>query len=513
LIVGRPGILDILDEQCKVGGTSTSFLNRMNNDNLFIDSPYYTYDNLKKNAFYIKHYAGKIRYTTNEFCLKNRDAISNEVTDIIDNFALFKKNNNISLEEVPIRRNSVIGSKSVSYQFKQQMRDLMLLIESTNVHYIRCFKPNNINKSNVFNRVKILEQLNNNGVLETIRVSRNSFPVKYTYTEFNQIYLFNKYDNDRLLRPNIETDNIFNIFDKLPLVSGKHSIKKHLTSSLLKGSKSQADNEGFQFGKTKIFLKSDAFNKLEQHRMRLIYKYALVIQTLYRKWLYSTIYIKKKTSIIVLSSNIKKYIALTKYKRALLCIIKLQAFFRRMRCVYTINAMHLLNTQIIELEDIKTLAIIQIQSIVRKWLQIIRIRKIKTEWNNATSHNATLQHTNNAPLNKNEYKLLDYGELLNKYITEISDSLDKSNIINELYQMNEELSNENKALRKSNNDLIHNNNNLIDNNTNLKEDNKSYIECVKTNIEKRIELLYKIDEYKIKNEILASKFNDIYNKL
>ena len=152
----------------------------------------------------------------------------------------------------------------------------MLLIESTNVHYIRCFKPNNINKSNVFNRVKILEQLNNNGVLETIRVSQNSFPVKYTYKEFNQIYLFNKYDNDRLLRPNIETDNIFNIFDKLPLVSGKHSIKKHLTSSLLKGSKSQADNEGFQFGKTKIFLKSDAFNKLEQHRMRLIYKYALV---------------------------------------------------------------------------------------------------------------------------------------------------------------------------------------------------------------------------------------------
>ena len=45
------------------------------NNTIFIDSPYYTYDNLKKNAFYIKHYAGKIKYNATEFCHKNKDII------------------------------------------------------------------------------------------------------------------------------------------------------------------------------------------------------------------------------------------------------------------------------------------------------------------------------------------------------------------------------------------------------------------------------------------------------
>ena len=161
----------------------------MNNNNVFIDSRYYTYDNIKKNAFYIKHYAGKIRYTTTDFCTKNKDTISNEVVDIINHFTLFKSDDLTSK-----RVNSVIGSKSVSYQFKQQMKDLMNVIDETNVHYIRCFKPNNINKSNVFNRIKILEQLNYNGILETIKVSCNSFPIKYSYREFNELYLFSKYD-------------------------------------------------------------------------------------------------------------------------------------------------------------------------------------------------------------------------------------------------------------------------------------------------------------------------------
>ena len=39
------------------------------------------------------------------------------------------------------------------------------------------------------------------------------------------------------------------------------------------------------------------------------------------------------------------------------------------------------------------------------------------------------------------------------------------------------------------------------------------ISGVKLNIEKRIELLYEMDDYKLKNEILENKLTDIYKRL
>jgi len=490
LIIGRPGILDILDDQCKVGGTSESYLNRMNNDAIFIDSPYYTYDNLKNNAFYINHYAGKIRYNTEHFCSKNKDVVNGEVMDIINKFTLFQS----TPESVNTQQNSTIGSKSVSYQFKQHMRGLMDVIDKTNVHYVRCFKPNNINKSNIFNRIRILEQLNNNGILETIKVSRNCYPVKYTYAEFNELYLFNKYDNDRLLKPNIETDSLFDIFN--PIESKKTVFMKQSVK------KSQFNTGDFQFGKTKLFLKSTAFNILEQNRLLQLHKFATIIQSSYKGRYSRIIYMKICKSIKVIQPIIRGYISKCLYKQILYSIVKIQALFRRMRCIYIISALKIYHNDIIKHKLEQYRIVIKIQSIVRMRHQYNKYLRIKESWVNKDSLT-----------NKDSYKLLDYSELLNKYITEIGDSIDKSNIIDELYEMNKAISCENKLLRTKNENLTSNNSKLEDRLNEISIDNKSYIECVKTNIEKRIELLYKMDEYKIKNEILARKFTDIYNRL
>ena len=59
---------------------------------------------------------------------------------------------------------------------------------------------------------------------------------------------------------------------------------------------------------------------------------------------------------------------------------------------------------------------------------------------------------------KESYKLL--GELLNRYITEIGDSIDKSSIIDEPSQLNKELSIENKLLQNINKNLNTNNSKL-----------------------------------------------------
>lgn len=540
LIIGKPGILDILDEQCKVNGNYSSFLNRMNNDAIFIDSPFYTYDNLKKNAFYIKHYAGKIKYNATEFCHKNKDIISNEAHNIISHFDLFKNNNEIKQYNDEIKQNSSIGSKSVSFQFKKQMNELMNIIDKTNVHYIRCFKPNNISKSNVFNRSKILDQLNNNGILETIKVSRSSFAVKYTYLDFNNIYLFNKYNNDSYLVDNIKNDNIFKMFKSNIKVDSTSKIK----NVLLKNNNITTD---YQFGLTKIFLKSDSFNKLEKYKTKITTKYIIYIQSTYKKIYYTKKYKKllsriiliqknirrfrqhikynkylesiiKNQSLILIQRNIRKFNDQTTYKknvasiiliqsffRKLLAkhrikyiksIIKVQSFFRKLRCVYIISALRLYKTQLQNKEDEYIRPIIKIQSLIRKKVQLKKYNNIKTQWNN-----------------KDQYKVLDYSELLSKYILEIDDSLAKSTIIDELSELNKELVSENELLKKNNQILRHNNNKLLYDFNTLSSDNKSYLECVKLNIEKRIELLYKMDDYKLKNEILENKLTDIYKRL
>lgn len=533
LIVGKPGVLDILDEQCKVNGNYSSFLNRINNNTIFIDSPYYTYDNLKKNAFYIKHYAGKIKYNATEFCHKNKDIISNEAHNIVSQFDLFNNNNEI-------KQNNSIGSKSVSFQFKKQMKELMNIIDKTNVHYIRCFKPNNISKSNVFNRSKILEQLNNNGILETIKVSRSSFAVKYSYLEFNNIYLFNKYNNDSFLKDNIKTDDIFKMFKS----NKKDDPATKIKNVLLKTNNAIND---YQFGLTKIFLKSDSFNKLEKYKTRITIKYIIYIQSIYKKIFYTKKYNKilsdikliqanirrysiqvkykkylesviKTQSSILIQKNIRRFIDQIKYKkyiksiitiqlflRSILAkysikylksIIKIQSFFRKLRCIYVISAIKLYKVQIQNKEDEYIKPIIKIQSLVRRKIQLEKYNNIKNLWSN-----------------KNQYKILDYSELLTKYISEIEDSLDKSTIIDELSEINKELMSENELLKKNNEVLRNNYKTILYDFNKLSTDNRSYLECVKLNIEKRIELLYKMDDYKLKNEILENKLTDIYKRL
>ena len=59
--------------------------------------------------------------------------------------------------------------------FKNSLIELMKTINSTNVHYIRCIKPNEQKKAWEFDTLMVLSQLRACGVLETIRISCAGF--------------------------------------------------------------------------------------------------------------------------------------------------------------------------------------------------------------------------------------------------------------------------------------------------------------------------------------------------
>jgi myosin-5 len=233
VIEGKLGVLSLLDEESRLpAGTDASFLQKLNVQIL----PKAEYKNVFKKprfgatSFTIAHYALHVTYEVEGFLEKNRDTVPDE------HMALLASTKNPFLKEVldaalnstrgvesqtPMspamsdsgsgssRRSSVIpdpGRQSFVVQsgaqggakrpgaaakkptqgsiFKASLIALMDTLGTTNVHYIRCIKPNEQKKSWEFQPQQVLGQLRACGVLETIRISCAGYPTRWTYEEF-----------------------------------------------------------------------------------------------------------------------------------------------------------------------------------------------------------------------------------------------------------------------------------------------------------------------------------------
>jgi myosin-5 len=79
-----PGLLALLDEQCMLAAaTDDQYANKLYKD--FKEHGRFSSSNKQKAAFQfsIRHYAGEVVYTTDGFIDKNRDAIHQEVLDLL----------------------------------------------------------------------------------------------------------------------------------------------------------------------------------------------------------------------------------------------------------------------------------------------------------------------------------------------------------------------------------------------------------------------------------------------
>lgn len=64
----------------------------------------------------------------------------------------------------------------------------MKILNSTTPHYVRCIKPNDNKAAFEFNNIRSTQQLRACGVLETIRISSNGFPSRWSYQDFANRY-------------------------------------------------------------------------------------------------------------------------------------------------------------------------------------------------------------------------------------------------------------------------------------------------------------------------------------
>ncbi|CAA2963472.1 myosin-17-like [Olea europaea subsp. europaea] len=249
LIEKKPGgIIALLDEACMFPkSTHETFAQKLYQT--FAKNKRFIKPKLSRTNFTISHYAGEVTYLADLFLDKNKDYVVAEHQDLL----MASKCPFVAGLFPPNLEESSKSSKfsSIGSRFKLQLQSLMETLSSTEPHYIRCVKPNNVLKPAIFENVNIMQQLRCGGVLEAIRISCAGYPTRRTFDEF-------------LLR--------FGVL--APEVLGGNSEEKVACQMIL----DKMGLKGYQLGKTKVFLRAGQMAELDARRAEVLGNAARTIQ-------------------------------------------------------------------------------------------------------------------------------------------------------------------------------------------------------------------------------------------
>lgn len=343
----------MLDEESRLpAGSDASFLQKLNNR--FFSTPQYKAVYKKprfgNSAFTIAHYALDVTYEVESFLEKNRDTVPDEhmtllaatknpfLKEVLD--AALNSTREAKIPDSPhpaspafsessstgSRRSSVIpdpgrlsfvaqssgggtGSKRQGLTnkkptqgsiFKASLITLMDTLSVTNVHYIRCIKPNEQKKPWEFQPQQVLGQLRACGILETIRISCAGYPTRWVYEEFaersvvslSRLRVISRFYSYYMLVPSSVWQPMIQAMDL-----------KRLCSAILE--KTIADPDMYQSGLTKIFFRAGMLAALESLRADRL-----------------------NSLITIVQKNMRRRMAVKNYQTIRQATIKIQAWWR-----------------------------------------------------------------------------------------------------------------------------------------------------------------------------------------
>ncbi|KAF3985705.1 hypothetical protein FT663_04912 [Candidozyma haemuli var. vulneris] len=301
LIENKLGILALLDEESRLpAGKDESWVEKMYQS---LDKPptntVFKKPRFGQTKFVVSHYALDVTYDIEGFIEKNRDTVGEGHLDVLkatennllaDVLSVIDKNAT-KMEASTSTKKSISAKKpTLGSMFKNSLIDLMKTINSTNVHYIRCIKPNEEKKAWEFDSLMVLSQLRACGVLETIRISCAGFPSRWTYVEFADRY--------HILVPSEEWLKVMGGDTTQESVSG-------LCDKIL--SKNIEDEGKYQLGNTKIFFKAGMLAHFEKLRSDKLHRSAVMIQKNLRRNFHRKQYLDIRSSLVNLESLVRGY--------------------------------------------------------------------------------------------------------------------------------------------------------------------------------------------------------------
>ncbi|XP_076588859.1 unconventional myosin-Vc isoform X2 [Chaetodon auriga] len=359
LIEAKMGILDLLDEECLFPqGTDQSWLQKL--FTYLEPSPLFEKPKLSSEAFVIQHFADKVEYQCRGFLEKNRDTLYEELVDIMrDSKFPFLANffqeeekstaNSKSIKVRPARPGVKPANKqlrtSVGDKFSSSLSLLMETLNATTPHYVRCIKPNDEKLPFEYDSRRVVQQLRACGVLETIRISAQSYPSRWTYIEF--------YSRYSILMSHQEAD-----------LNDRKQTCKNVLQRLIQ------DPNQYKFGRTKIFFRAGQVAYLEKLRLDRLRGACVTIQKHIRGWSQRRKYLRIREAAIILQEyirgkrTVRKTVSAATLKQAWASVV-IQRHWRgyRMRQIY----------------QVVHLATVTIQAFTRGWVARKQHKKMVEE--------------------------------------------------------------------------------------------------------------------------------------
>ena len=214
IIGGKGGVLRMLDEEVKFGtrGSSASFFKKMCKQHAQPEpkkgksSKALITTKAHSSWFKVKHFAGIVQYESDSFLEKNKDTLNQDMVDLLAESSdpliklLFApKVDDAAAAEAESkstggRRRKKKGAKTVSSQFRASLSNLMKSIKSTESHYIRCIKSNQLKSANTFHEANVLDQLRTGGVFSAADIRTKGFPFRKSHRKFVQHFGVFAYD-------------------------------------------------------------------------------------------------------------------------------------------------------------------------------------------------------------------------------------------------------------------------------------------------------------------------------
>ncbi|RYO79871.1 hypothetical protein DL766_000943 [Monosporascus sp. MC13-8B] len=306
LIEGKLGILSLLDEESRLPmGTDDQFVTKLHHNFAADKNKFYKKPRFGKSSFTVCHYAVDVTYESEGFIEKNRDTVPDEHMEVL------RASTNQFLGRVlaaasAVREKDVASTGSAVAKptagrkigvavnrkptlggiFRSSLIELMTTIGNTNVHYIRCIKPNEAKEAWKFEGPMVLSQLRACGVLETIRISTAGYPGRWTYEEFALRYY--------LLVPSTQWQTEI-----------RQLVKEILAKAL--GSLTGSGTDNYQLGLTKIFFRAGMLAHLENLRQTRMSEAATLIQKNLKARYYRRKYLEARGSIVTFQSLVRAH--------------------------------------------------------------------------------------------------------------------------------------------------------------------------------------------------------------
>ncbi|EQC29089.1 hypothetical protein SDRG_13249 [Saprolegnia diclina VS20] len=334
LIEGKLGIINLMNDHLRQPrGTEEALVNKFRaKDNAII-----SFAKVKRTQFTIRHYAGAVTYETVGFMEKHRDALMQDLLDLVRSSTKAFVVSLFPLEQPPTvdepdaissaastpspkskleawvkkpepkplleGRKKALPPKTLGSQFKASLSSLMDTIGSTQAHYVRCIKPNAVKSPTVFDKPMVVAQLRSAGVIDAIRISRAGYPARLTAHELSTRYA-------TMLPPSMLTDDACDAFMRAT------------------GHTSPVE---FQMGKTLVYFKAGVLEELELMKSDFYYEQATLAQKVVLGFLDRMRFRKRMAAALVLQAFGRmalERVVFTKLKAAAVTMQRVRRYYK-----------------------------------------------------------------------------------------------------------------------------------------------------------------------------------------